>query len=168
MTLTVSADGRTAEGRFSPGPERRTARPGSGPTSPTVDVAAEGDVSTTALTEAEFCREANGFSPVEFALGVRLRDCRQAAAPRQGYGRAVWFQGLDDDPSWACVLFRSEPHLTTLVWQGGPRRLWDEAEAAYRWWVGQGEPPPGRFGVTVDGADGRVWLDDPDSVIRRL
>ncbi|WP_372408353.1 hypothetical protein [Streptomyces luteireticuli] len=157
--LTVSEDGRRAEGRFV-GP----AGPANGPCTPPPppqDLYAEGDVSTTTLTETDFCRP-----EVEFALGVRLHGCRQYAADKARYGtRPVWLRALDGDPSWACVLFREDETLTTLVWQGGPRRLWDEAEAAYAWWLGQGSPPPEHFGMTVDGDGSRVWLDHPENVI---
>ncbi|MBZ4320609.1 hypothetical protein [Streptomyces huiliensis] len=167
VTLTVSADGESAEGRFSP-PAHRPDPPRAEPP-PLVDVTTLGDISSTRLTEAEFCRDTGTrFDPVEFALGVRLRGVRQLADGRRRYGRAVWFQGLDGDPSWACALFRAEPELTTLVWQGGPRRLWDEVEAAYDWWVTLGAPAPDRFGLTVDGAGGRVWLDEPGNVVREL
>ncbi|MWA04084.1 protein-L-isoaspartate(D-aspartate) O-methyltransferase [Actinomadura sp. LD22] len=47
------------------------------------------------------------------------------------------------------------------VRQRGPRRLWDEFEAAYRAWLERGSPAPDRFGMTV-GPDGQyLWLDAP-------
>ncbi|MGK5640175.1 hypothetical protein ACSNOK_17950 [Streptomyces sp. URMC 126] len=156
VTLVVSADGKRAEGRFSPPTDRPGALRVEPP--PIIDVTTLGDIASTRLTEAEF-------RAATFALDVRLRGVRRRADGRRHYGRAVWLHGLDGDPSWACALFRAEPDLTTLVWQGGPRRLWDEAEAAYRWWTARGEPGPDRFGLTVDGAGGRVWLDEPENVV---
>lgn len=47
----------------------------------------------------------------------------------------------------------------------GPRRLWDETEAAYRWWETQGRPVRDRFGLTVDQDGQRVWLDEPDRLV---
>lgn len=47
------------------------------------------------------------------------------------------------------------------MWQYGSRRLWDEAEAAYRWWGDHGRPGPERFGLTVNGEEHRIWLDTP-------
>lgn len=47
------------------------------------------------------------------------------------------------------------------VWQAGGRRLWDEVEAAYRWWIDHGRPEHTRFGLTVNDAGHRAWLDDP-------
>ncbi|MER5782453.1 hypothetical protein ABT104_12115 [Streptomyces mobaraensis] len=159
VTLTVAPDGESAEGRFSP-PGGNTESLGTAPP-PTVDVTTLGDISTTGLTEAEF-------SAATFALGIKLRGVRQQADARRRYGRAIWLQGPDGDPSWACALFRAEPDLKTLVWQGGPRRLWDEVEAAYDWWATRGRPTPGRFGLTVDGTGGRIWLDEPENVIGHL
>ncbi|MFI0740101.1 hypothetical protein ACH4PU_18725 [Streptomyces sp. NPDC021100] len=159
VTLTVAVDGKSAEGRFSR--PARHPEPSRAETPPAVDVTTLGDISSTRLTEAEF-------STATFALGIKLRGMRQLANPRRRYGRAFWLRGLDGDPSWACALFRADPELTTLVWQGGPRRLWDEVEAAYRWWAALGEPAPARFGLTVDGTGGRIWLDEPGNVVQRL
>ncbi|GAA2913751.1 hypothetical protein GCM10020221_06790 [Streptomyces thioluteus] len=84
--LTVSADGRRAEGRFT-GLTRTATR--SDPPPPPQDFATEGDVSTTTLTEAEFCR-----LEAEFAIGLRLRGCRQRPVERSRYGiHPVWFHG---------------------------------------------------------------------------
>jgi hypothetical protein len=44
------------------------------------------------------------------------------------------------------------PHRTKLlVCQLGPRRLWEETEAAYDWWYEHGKPDFVRFGMTVTG-----------------
>lgn len=50
---------------------------------------------------------------------------------------------------------------TARVWQSGPRRLWDEVEAAFHWWAGRGRPGHTRFGLPVTAEGERVWLDDP-------
>ncbi|WP_443072322.1 hypothetical protein [Streptomyces sp. NBC_01485] len=39
--------------------------------------------------------------------------------------------------------------------------MWDEVEAAYRWWVGHDKPDHTRFGLTVTAEGQRAWLDDP-------
>lgn len=41
--------------------------------------------------------------------------------------------------SWASVVPADHDGLS-VVRQSGPRRLWDAAEAAYRWWLAHGEP----------------------------
>lgn len=116
----------------------------------------DGDETSTGLTEEEFTGGA--FGPQRFAVGLRVPDCVQVEAERRGGARPVWLYGLRDR-SWACAYFRDGAEAR--VWQGGPRRLWDEAEAAYRWWVAQGRPGCERFGLTVTAEGQQVWLDDP-------
>lgn len=48
------------------------------------------------------------------------------------------------------------------VAQGGPRALWDLAEAAYVEWCELGKPERDRFGVTVTADRQEFWLDSPD------
>ncbi len=45
-----------------------------------------------------------------------------------------------------------------LVRQAGPRRLWDEAAVAYRWWVQQGRPPIESWRWTVTSHRQRLGL----------
>lgn len=112
--------------------------------------------SSTTLTEADVMGER--FSPQRFAIGLRLRDCLCVEADKRGGKRPVWFYGLKDR-SWACVVFRDG--ADTQVWQSGARRLWDEVETAYGWWVENGEPGYERFGLTVTAEGQSAWLDDP-------
>ncbi len=68
-----------------------------------------------------------------WALAVALPSCRF----NMEEGRVVWLR----DPvsgSWASVVPDGEGRF--LVRQHGIRRLWDEAESAYRWWLRQGKP----------------------------
>jgi hypothetical protein len=52
------------------------------------------------------------------------------------------------------------------VYQSGARRLWDEVEAAWRWWDGAGRPGVDRFGLTVrvEGTH-KVGLDEPGRLV---
>lgn len=67
----------------------------------------------------------------------------------------------EDDESWAFVSGDARNGARTVV-QGGPRRLWDDVEAAEHLWTSLGRPTPDRFGLTVT-SDGRqrFWLDRP-------
>jgi protein-L-isoaspartate O-methyltransferase len=66
--------------------------------------------------------------------------------------------------SWACAEF--EPgRADHPVQQYGPRRLWDEVEAAYLQWITWGRPDRERFGLTVTADAQQVWLDDPASPV---
>nr|WSY54135.1 ATP-grasp peptide maturase system methyltransferase [Streptomyces sp. NBC_00886] len=48
------------------------------------------------------------------------------------------------------------------VRQGGPRRLWDAAEAAVATWEEYGSPNTAAFGVTVSRDEQAVWLGNPN------
>lgn len=48
------------------------------------------------------------------------------------------------------------------VTQGGPRRLWDEAEHAFAQWCDLDRPQRSRFGITIDPQVQELWLDSPD------
>ncbi|CAM5547415.1 MULTISPECIES: methyltransferase domain-containing protein [Streptomyces] len=156
--LVVAADGRSASGRFTDPVEFMKLRgqrlPGVVHGEYVRGSVAEGWESSTGITEAEFLGE--GFAPQRFVVGLRVRDCLQVGAEKRDGARPVWFYGLRDR-SWACVLFRDG--ADARVWQYGPRRLWDEVEAAYRWWVARDRPGHERFGLTVTAEGERVWLD---------
>ncbi|MGR3932820.1 methyltransferase domain-containing protein [Streptomyces sp. BRA346] len=153
----------TATGRFTRPVEfmklraQRPALPDHGAYDPTDGA----DTSATDLTEAEFVTGPYGALP--FVLGLRVPRCVQVVAEKEDGARPVWFYGLGDR-SWACVVFR-EDAKTARVWQAGPRRLWDEVEGAYRWWLARGAPDHTRFGLTVTPEGHRVWLDDPDGTV---
>lgn len=99
---------------------------------------------------------------VRFVTGLLLPGCRL------GYTFAF---DRDDEPahlladpesgSWAAIV----PGASRTVRQHGPRRLWDELETGYLWWLGNGEPDHTRFGLTAHPEGRRVWLDDPGNVI---
>lgn len=75
------------------------------------------------------------------AVSLRVPDCVRAHQP----GGTTWL--LDQrSQSWSVV----RPGRAGIsVEQSGPRRLWDEAEAAHRWWVRAGCPDLDRWLVTV-------------------
>jgi protein-L-isoaspartate O-methyltransferase len=73
--------------------------------------------------------------------------------------------------SWARIRPAPEPGAPNgrfVVEQYGPRRLWDETEAAHSWWHRAGQPDPLRFGLTVTPHEQLIWLDDPAQPIVRL
>lgn len=91
-----------------------------------------------------------------FGVGTRLPGC----AP----GHTIDDDGVETlrlshhaSGSWAAFT-----PAERRVRQHGPRRLWDELEAAYAWWTGAGRPEHTRFGLTVTRDGQRVWLDSED------
>ncbi|GAA4053999.1 hypothetical protein [Actinomadura miaoliensis] len=68
--------------------------------------------------------------------------------------------------SWASVEYEPGADEYTVE-QAGDRRLWDETEAAYLWWLRVGRPGRERFGMTVTLTGQNIWLDSPENVIRR-
>lgn len=165
VRLVVAEDGRSASGRFT-GPvefmKLRAQRP------PAVEHSAYvpngvGEAAESVSTVPEDHFVADRFSPQHLAMGAQLLDSVHVVADKREGARPVWFYGLGDR-SWACVMFRDGD--TARVWQSGPRRLWDEAYAALRWWEGHDRPGFDRFGLTVDRDGERVWLDTPDQLVR--
>jgi hypothetical protein len=63
------------------------------------------------------------------------------------------------DGSW--VRYRKRAGADEVA-QGGPRALWEVAEAAYVEWCELDKPERDRFGVTVTGECQEFWLDAPD------
>ncbi len=100
---------------------------------------------TSRRTSLAMATVASPASPFEFFAGLALPDVA-----------AVDGLLVHHDGSWV----RHEDHL---VIQGGPRRLWDEAEHAYRRWRELDRPQRARFGITVDPHTQELWLDTPDS-----
>ncbi|MFF7437775.1 hypothetical protein [Streptomyces sp. NPDC008122] len=94
----------------------------------------------------------------QFAIGLQVHDAFWSIERYEGGAYTLWTYGLDGK-SWASVDW--EPGETEfLVYQYGPRRLWDETEAAYRWWDGCSRPGFERFGLTVGPRSTVAWLDD--------
>ncbi|MHC0433905.1 methyltransferase domain-containing protein [Streptomyces sp. O3] len=95
-----------------------------------------------------------------FAIGIQVPDLFCRVEWGEGGAYRLWL--LDTGvTSWATVDY-ADGRTTYGVVQSGPRKLWGELEAAWRWWDRQGRPGFDRFGLTVDDGGQRVWLDSPD------
>ncbi|MBV9160096.1 MAG: methyltransferase domain-containing protein [Pseudonocardiales bacterium] len=126
----------------------------------------QAQVSTTDVHGWDFFRLINS-DQAGFAIGVQVPHCALTVELHK-FGEDHHLLELDDitTQSWA----RLDAHLTSpnplLVHQLGPRRLWDEAVAAYDWWYEHGKPHPTRFGMTMTTHTQTVWLDNPNTVVR--
>ncbi|MFC6938212.1 methyltransferase domain-containing protein [Actinomadura yumaensis] len=113
-------------------------------------------------------------------------DPRAVAAPGTGAPMAVVARcpGMammpvnNDDGSFSLLLFEVnapqgawascdwEPDADDFeVTQYGDRRLWNEVQDAFTWWIDQGAPGADRFGLTVESSGERLWLDRPANAV---
>jgi len=103
------------------------------------------DVTYTEVEPWPVLGELNSRWAVAMALPRCVYDLWEKTDERRG---VAWLRDQLSG-SWASV----SPHEDRfIVRQSGPRRLWDVAEAAYGWWVSQGEPPLGNW----------LWKVEPD------
>ncbi|MEU4355725.1 methyltransferase domain-containing protein [Streptomyces virginiae] len=116
---------------------------------------ADGTRSTTTLSPSEV-----GGWVEQFAIGLQMAGAFWTVERYDDGAYTLWTYSTDT-LSWASADY--EPGADSFdVVQSGPRRLWDETEAAYLWWDVQGRPGFDRFGLTVDSDGERAWLDSPD------
>ncbi|MEV7011924.1 methyltransferase domain-containing protein [Streptosporangium sp. NPDC051022] len=120
--------------------------------------------STTALTQDEVLSD-DSYAAVEFVFGLLLPECVYTYGRSPRGTMTMWLYGLGDR-SWAAAYFDEDDPAASRVYQGGPRSLWDEVEAAHRWWSEHGRPGHEEFGLTIT-ADGRqqVWLGEPSALV---
>lgn len=130
------------DGRFMPLRAHRLADPAS---LPNISAPAR----PTDLTTDQVLHPSSRF---EFFAGLALSQVIPAVR-----GENVFL--VHGDGSWARVTTHAG---RATVAQGGPRRLWNLAEAAHEQWTAMGKPGRERFGITVTPRQQEIWLDDPD------
>ncbi|GAA2134337.1 methyltransferase domain-containing protein [Streptomyces synnematoformans] len=145
--ITVAEDG-TAAGRFTGSSAfmrlraQRTARPHVRDYLKGRPWPADGVKSTTALSPDDV-----GGWAVMFAIGLQVPGAFPWTESYPDGSYTLWLRDTAVT-SWATADY--EPDRTAYeVVQSGPRRLWDEVETAYRWWVAHDRPGFDRFGLTV-------------------
>lgn len=83
-----------------------------------------------------------GNEDCQWAIAVAVPSCRYELWPRtpgRNPRHGIAWLGDPLSGAWASVIL-SDTKDRYEVRQYGPRRLWDEVEAGYRWWLGQGKP----------------------------
>ncbi|WP_344592716.1 rRNA adenine N-6-methyltransferase family protein [Actinomadura vinacea] len=103
-----------------------------------------------------------GAYDAKFAIGLMLANFTDGYT-RNEDGSHTFRLSHYESGSWAG--FTPSDTGEHLVRQHGPRRLWDELESAYHWWIESGRPGPTRFGLTVTPMGQRIWLDEPDNLV---
>lgn len=93
----------------------------------------------------------------EFFAGLALPGVRPVRESDDGDAPSVAL--VHPDGSW--VRHRKRGGADEVA-QGGPRALWEIAEAAFVEWCELGKPDRDRFGVTVTDERQEFWLDEPD------
>ncbi|MFJ9943964.1 methyltransferase domain-containing protein [Streptomyces erythrochromogenes] len=157
----LTVDGETASGSFTRSSAFMRLRQ-QRPELPTHDAylkgqewPANGTRTTTTLSPADV-----GGWVQQLAIGLQMAGAFWTVERYDDGAYTLWTYSTDT-LSWASADY--EPGVDSFdVVQSGPRRLWDETEAAYYWWEGQGRPGFERFGLTVDSDGERAWLDSPD------
>lgn len=164
LRLTVDEDG-SATGRYTPDSAFMLMRSQRHDLRLFRDVVHDDHQPTESATTLDPWSVADAPFDVRFAVGHRLGDLWHAWDHDPGVdGVAIrlWV-ATTDGGSWAAVDWDgTEDAVQYTVWQHGPRRPWDEVEAAHRWWLDSGQPGPGRFGLTVTpSGEHQAWLDVP-------
>ncbi len=97
------------------------------------------------------------------AIGTRVGDCRKGYFPSKiphSNDGTLWLTDHDSG-SWARLCYDHDHGPPYLVRQYGPRKLWDEVEAAHAWWVDQGRPDADRWRFSVTPQGQRIELTSP-------
>ncbi|MBF9066760.1 methyltransferase domain-containing protein [Streptacidiphilus fuscans] len=119
-------------------------------------------------TETDLSPAATGSWLAQFVIGLRVPGAFWRAERYDDGAYTLWLYSTDGTGSWATADYE-KGRSTYAVVQFGPRRLWDEVEAAYHWWAQRGEPSADRFGLTVtatrESTTVTPWLDDPANTL---
>jgi protein-L-isoaspartate(D-aspartate) O-methyltransferase len=106
-----------------------------------------------------------GTYDASLAIGVQVPRCKNIVQTHDEPGDyTVWF--IDPwSSSWASLHHRPGADVFE-VRRSGARDLWNEVEAAHRWWKVQGSPGRDRWGFTITRVGQYVWLDSRDNLVR--
>lgn len=97
------------------------------------------------------------------AVGTRVHGCRMGYFPSkdpESNNGILWLVDHDSG-SWARQYYDHDSGAPYLVRQYGPRKLWDEVDAAHGWWVDQGKPGADRWRFTVTPVGQHIELVSP-------
>ncbi|MZF53906.1 methyltransferase domain-containing protein [Streptomyces sp. SID5594] len=160
-------DGGRAEGRFTGYPafmRSRNLRPARGFLDGFLHHREAAVATRTSLSPPRFAQDPDAL----FYAGLALPDAWHLPVPADdGSGEMTLWILADDRESWASADYTPGGRDYAIA-QYGPRRLWDEAEAAYRTWEALGRPARDRAGLSVTAHGQQVWLDTPEHGLSAL
>lgn len=88
-----------------------------------------------------------GFSHAAFTIGMLVPDCYPTVEESDTRHRIIELHDVRSR-SWARVDLGHDTRTFT-VYQFGPRRLWNEVDTAYEWWLESGSPAPTNYELSV-------------------
>jgi protein-L-isoaspartate(D-aspartate) O-methyltransferase len=89
------------------------------------------------------------------AIGLRVPGCQSLYHPHSP-NTGIFYLVDQHHRCWATLHITPEPPYK--VRQYGHRKLWDEVEAAYRWWVDTGQPAVDAWKFTITPSGHRITL----------
>ncbi|GHA65214.1 methyltransferase domain-containing protein [Streptomyces termitum] len=163
LRLVAKGDGRTAEGVFTGYSAFMLLRSQRNRLKLYRDVVHDEHVPRESATSLTPWAVAGDDLSAQFSVGLAVPDVWHVWQPNPvpGVMSRLWL-GTADATSWAAVDYDGETEEEFKVYQHGPASLWNAVKDAYTWWVDQGRPDPGRFGMTVTPEGQTAWLDGPD------
>jgi protein-L-isoaspartate O-methyltransferase len=160
LAFTVTQDGTATGSVADPGMDFMTLRDQRVPRPSVAEVVGNADEDTALVCETELHPyDVAGNADAALAIGIRVPNCTQR----------YWRPDADDDHgtlwlldqwsgSWARLRHHPSSHGPYQVHQAGTRRLWDEVETAYHWWLEAGSPGADRWQFTITSDEQRVHL----------
>ncbi|MET8658377.1 methyltransferase domain-containing protein [Streptomyces griseus] len=150
-----------AEGTFTGFPafmRSRTRRPKRGYLDDFLHHRQDAEHTTTRLSPMTIAQNADAL----FYIGLALPDAWHlpVTADDDSGEMTLWILA-DDQCSWASADYTPDTHQYAVA-QYGPRRLWDEAEAAHGAWEALGRPTRARAGISVAERGQWLWIDEPE------
>ncbi|WP_406639218.1 protein-L-isoaspartate O-methyltransferase family protein [Amycolatopsis sp. WGS_07] len=130
---------------------------------------AETDAAATESTTWADPREIGENPNAVMAIGLHLPGVHLTVRARTAHRWEVILCDVATGSASICyVAPESGRRRYHQVRQYGPRQLWEDAATAWRWWQRADRPDRQRYGVTVDHAGQRCWLDDPSNPLPTL
>ena len=112
------------------------------------------DTATTSTTDLHPWHVA-GDANAATAIGLRVPQCESFYHPDNSEAGTLYL--VDQwSRSWATLRITTEAPYE--VRQSGERKLWDEVQAAHRWWLDMGKPAVDAWRFTIDPGGQRIEL----------